>query len=248
MRIYNLKIERLPQAHLDIKKIPVKNKLPESVDLSLSPNMPPVWDQGSLGSCTAQALVAAFGFIHKPTFMGSRLFLYYNERMVEHDISNDSGASLSDGVKCLKKYGICPEDQYPYVIDKFAKPPPATVYKSALEHKAVSVKNITNSLASMQNALASGFPFVIGISIFDQFESKVVAKTGMVPLPNNLSKLLGGHAVLVVGYDNATSLFKVRNSWGTGWGINGSGYFYLPYKYLLNPRLSTDMWVLTSAT
>jgi len=249
-RIYNLKIDRLPpNKFLFVKKIPMKATLPVIIDLSINPRMPPVYDQGDLGSCTANALVAAFAFVHKPsTFTGSRLFLYFNERMVENDIDNDSGATLYSGVECLKKYGVCPESRYPYIISRFTKPPPALVYKEALKHKLIKAENLPSDLISMKNALASGFPFVVGIAIYSEFESDLVASTGMVPMPKANSRPLGGHAVLVVGYDDRTKLFKVRNSWGRGWGIKGSGYFFLPYAYLDDPSLSSDLWVISSVT
>jgi C1A family cysteine protease len=245
MRIYNLKIDRLRPSLLDFKHIPKKAKLPEIVDLSTSSKMPPVFNQGNLGSCTAQAFTAVYHFI-KPGFLGSRLFLYYNERMLENDIANDSGATLYSGVVCLKKYGVCVESLYAYIIADFAKPPSAAIYKAALANRLVKAQNLPNSIASIQNALASGFPIVIGIAIYSEFESAIVTKTGVVPMPRASSKFLGGHAVVVVGYDNRTKLFKVRNSWGAGWGVKG--YFFLPYQYLQRSNLSSDLWVLSLVT
>ena len=245
MHIYNLKIDRLRPSLLDFKQIPRKAKLPEAVDLSTSPKMPPVFNQGNLGSCTAQAFTAVYHFL-KPGFLGSRLFLYYNERMLENDIPNDSGATLYSGVACLKKYGICLESLYPYIIADFTKPPSAAIYKAALPNRLVKAQNLPNSIASMQNALASGFPFVVGLAIYTEFESAIVSKTGVVPMPKASSSFLGGHAVVVVGYDNKTRRFKVRNSWGVGWGVKG--YFFLPYQYLQKTNLSSDLWVLSSVT
>ena len=128
-RKYNVKVNRLPKDKLKFKKLDAPSQLPASVDLR--PNCPPVYDQGQLGSCTANALIGAFEY-DVPSFMGSRLFLYYNERKLEGDIPDDNGAQLSDGVKCLEKYGLCPESEWPYDITKFATKPPEQCYTDAL--------------------------------------------------------------------------------------------------------------------
>ena len=205
--------------------------------------MPPVYDQGQLGSCTANALCAAFEF-DAPNYMGSRLFLYYNERKLENDIADDAGAQLSDGIKCLTKYGVCPETEWPYDISKFAVAPPPQCYKHALSHRVINAHNIPNDMSAMKKCLAAGFPFVVGISIFESFESDAVAATGQVAMPHPGEKSLGGHAVLVSGFDDATQKWLVRNSWSSSWGDNG--YFYLPYAYLLDPAFASDLWTITS--
>ena len=94
----------------------------------------------------------------------------------------------------------------------------------------------------MRSCLAAGFPFVFGFSVYESFESPEVAKTGVVPMPSGNEQLLGGHAVLCVGYDDASARFLVRNSWGTGWGM--AGYFTIPYDYLADRDLSDDFWTL----
>jgi C1A family cysteine protease len=246
-RNYNVKIERLPpekMKYMTFKELFFKNfkagpkSIPSSIDLRNK--MPQIFDQGNLGSCTANALCGIIGY-KIPKFMGSRLFLYYNERKLENNISDDTGATLEDGIKCLFYYGICPESEWPYIISKFAVKPPNTCYSSALKHRAVQVKHIYNDLASMKASLANGNPFVVGIAVYQSFESRYVEKTGIVPMPKKLNEqFLGGHAVMCVGYNDAKKVWIMRNSWGNSWGDRG--YFYLPYQYLLDQKLSTDMW------
>jgi len=241
-RAYNCLITRVDPAQLNIKSFDVK-VTPANIDLR--PQMPPVYDQGQLGSCTANALCAAFAYETQNVDMGSRLFVYYNERMLEHTIPQDAGALLSDGVKTLEKYGVCPETEWPYVISKFAIKPIAKCYTDALAHHVVSALNIQNTLSAMKQSLTAGHPFVVGIAVYDSFESNQVALTGIVPMPNvNTESLLGGHAVLVVGYDDSHQWFIVRNSWGINWGAKG--YFYLPYAYLTNSNLTSDLWNITA--
>jgi C1A family cysteine protease len=223
--------------HLDKQLKSVE--LPSSIDLRNK--MPPVYDQGELGSCTANALCGAIE-ADCPGFMGSRLFLYYNERLIEHTVNSDSGAQLSDGIKTLKKNGICSEDTWPYDINHYETKPPAYCYIEAKRHVVTSVKNIRQDINTMKNWLNLGFPFVLGIEIFNEFESDEVASSGIVPMPTNSSTFLGGHAILVVGYDDSRQQWLCRNSWGCNWGIEG--YFYLPYPYLLDTSLSSDLWVI----
>src|SRR5438876_11929798 len=92
----------------------------------------PVEDQGQLGSCTANALVGALEFLelkHGAQLVDlSRLFVYYNERVIEHSTKHDAGAMLRDGIKSLAGQGVCPESIWPYAIRKFAVRPPAACY------------------------------------------------------------------------------------------------------------------------
>ncbi len=92
----------------------------------------------------------------------------------------------------------------------------------------------------------SGFPVIFGFTVYTSFESLIVENTGVVPMPKNTEGILGGHCVVMVGYDDSTQRFICANSWGTGWGINGTGYFSIPYLYLVNPRLAADFWTIKS--
>jgi C1A family cysteine protease len=217
--------------------------LPVSVDLR--PGCPPVEDQGALGSCTGNAIVGALEFLElkdKPPLVDlSRLFVYYNERVMEHTVQSDAGAQIRDGIKSVAKQGVCSEAKWPYIISKFAVKPPAACYKEALKHRVVGYQRLI-TLDDMRTCLAEGYPFVFGFTVYESFESAKVAKTGTVPMPRKSERVLGGHAVLGVGYNDKQKRFIVRNSWGTGWGKQG--YFTMPYAYLSNPDLASDFWVV----
>jgi C1A family cysteine protease len=217
--------------------------LPSKVDLR--PLCSPVEDQGNLGSCTGNALVGAMEVlenIEKASFVDlSRLFVYYNERAMEGTIRQDAGAVIRDGVKTLVKSGVCTEKLWPYNIAKFKNKPTKPCFTDGLT-RTVSMYSRLNTTTDMRNCLAAGFPFVFGFSVYDSFESDAVAKTGVVPMPGKSEQLLGGHAVLAVGYDDTTQHFIVRNSWGAGWG--DKGYFTIPYAYLAGRNLSDDFWTI----
>ncbi|HEX4737215.1 MAG TPA: C1 family peptidase [Allosphingosinicella sp.] len=232
--------------HLYSAPIAAIGPLPAKVDLR--PGCPPVYNQGQLGSCTANAIGAAVQFDRKkqglsPDFMPSRLFIYYNERDIEGTVGNDNGAQIRDGVKSVATTGVCPEDDCPYDIAKFTDKPSPQAYADAARTRVSSYCRVARSLMQMKGCLAAGYPFVFGFSVYDSFEGEEVAQTGVLQMPD-LSKetLLGGHAVLAVGYDDAEQRFLVRNSWGDGWGQQG--YFTMPYSYLLEANLSDDMWTL----
>lgn len=219
--------------------------LPPAVDLR--PQCPPVVDQGQLGSCTANALAGAVEFTQMKerltaVFPPSRLFIYYNERVIEGTVDSDSGAQIRDGIKAVAKQGVCPEAEWPYDIAKFTDPPPPVCYQTAMAHRVVRYQRIAQLLNQMKGCLASGYPFVFGFTVYESFESPQVAQTGHAPLPNSGESVVGGHAVPAVGYDDAQQWFICRNSWGTGWGMQG--YFTLPYTYLAQRELAADFWTI----
>src|SRR5262252_10686573 len=218
--------------------------LPPIVDLR--PNCPPVYDQGQLGSCTANAIGAAIQFDQQkqgtPSFVPSRLFIYYNERVIERTVSQDAGAQIRDGMKAVATLGAPPETDWPYDIKRFAVAPPANAFADAKKDIVSAYTRVAQNLAQFQGCLASGYPFVFGFTVYESFESQAVAKNGKVPMPKPKEKLLGGHAVLAVGYDDPSKRFLVQNSWGTGWGMKG--YFTIPYPYLTDSNLADDFWTI----
>jgi C1A family cysteine protease len=224
--------------------------VPQLPSVDLRPHCRPVLNQGQLGSCTANALAAAFdfdrGMEQKPFMTPSRLFIYWNERDLEGTVDQDAGARIRDGVKVLLKLGTPPETDWPYDIAEFAIKPPAEAFSVAINNLALSYQRIVtptaNKTSNMFACLASGYPFVTGISVYESFESEQTAQTGQIPMPAQSEQLLGGHAILIVGYDTTTNLFMFQNSWGTDWGDKGFGY--IPFDYLINKGLASDMWLI----
>lgn len=223
-------------------------RLPPRVNLQAQCS--PVEDQGRLGSCTANSLVGALEFLEKKDgvlFVDlSRLFVYYNERVIEGTVDQDSGAFIRDGIKSLTKQGVCPERQWPYAVDKvtFKKKPSPACYRAAKKHRITSYHRI-NAVEEMRTCLADGFPFVFGFTVYESFESATVAKSGVLNLPAPREGVVGGHAVMSVGYDDLEERFLIRNSWGVDWGKKG--YFTMPYAYLSDRNLSDDFWTIRTA-
>ncbi len=222
-------------------------RLPASVDLR--PKCPPVVDQGQLNSCTANALAGDVGFLELKdgvTFApASRLFIWYNEREIEHTVQLNKGAAIRDGIKSLAKQGVCRESEWPYTSPKFAVAPPPACYHDATGRRITSYYRLS-TIDEMRVCLAKGYPFVFGFTVYPSFESPEVAKTGVAPMPGMGEAPTGGHAVVAVGYDDAKKRFLARNSWGTSWGMKG--YFTIPYNYLADRNLSDDIWAVLRGT
>ena len=175
-------------------------------------------------------------------FTPSVLFVYYNERVIEHSTKSDAGQAIRDGIKTLAKKGVCDSVLWPFDPNKVTKKPTCSCYKQAKQNIILQYEKLSN-ITEYKSVLSTGFPFVFGFTVYESFESDEVTKTGIVPMPGPNEQPLGGHAVMCVGHDDNKQWFIVRNSWGASWG--DKGYFYLPYAYF-TPDLTDDFWVINN--
>lgn len=223
--------------------------LPPYVDLT--PQMPAVYDQGQLGSCTGNAISAAIAYarerqLHIGDFIPSRLFIYWNERDLEGTVDSDAGAEIRDGIKSVVKLGACSENDWPYDISQFTVKPSTHCYAAAQTDLVTKYARVDQTLDGLRQCLADGFPVVFGFTVYESFESEAVAQSGIMPMPGPDESVLGGHAVLMVGYDDDRQTFIVRNSWGPNWGR--AGYFLMPYAYPTDGNLADDFWQIDAVT
>jgi C1A family cysteine protease len=223
----------------------ILKNLPPRADLKK--HFPTVYNQGQVNSCTANAIAAAMEFDAlrqgvKEVFTPSRLFIYYNEREMEGTVGKDAGGQIRDGIKSISRQGDCPEEHWPYSAEMVTQRPPGKCYSQARSFKALEYQRIGHNLDHMRACLASGYPFVFGIKVFSSFEGDAVRKSGRLDMPRKGEKTVGLHAVVACGYDDSSSRFIVRNSWGSGWGKRG--YFTMPYDYLLDSKISHDFWTI----
>jgi C1A family cysteine protease len=244
VRKYTLSIER-GVAPERVRNFSIRYRAAPKVDLRSKVKV--MYDQGNIGSCTANALCYAYVF-DAPTFTPSRLFLYYNERVLDGgDYTIDDGSTLSQGIHALETYGVCKESSWPYITNNIAVKPSKSAYVEGVKNEVLMASRVLQTLDSMKGCLISGYPFVVGFEVYSSFESASVASTGMVPMPNTATEqLLGGHACICLGYDDSKGVWIMQNSWGTGWGDRG--YFYMPYAYLTTPALAGDMWRILKVT
>jgi hypothetical protein len=233
-----------------------------------------VYNQGNIGSCTANALCSAYTFVSPNQYLGSRLFLYYNERLNQGNnvrpngsIIQDNGSTIINGIRCLQKYGLCSEILLPYNTQNYALKPRPICYTTGLGYKCTTYSAVLQTLSTLQGCLINGQPFILGFRVYSSFESRNSLLTGYVPMPYVTTRgqsdiLFGGHAVLVCGYDltrsypanplNPTAcpggngVWIIKNSWGTN--VGDRGYFYLPLPYLTNPSLAIEFWSVTAVS
>jgi len=241
----------------------VKASLPASVDLRAW--CPPIEDQGSLGSCTANAGVGMMEYFERKAFGkhidASRLFLYKVTRNLLH-WTGDTGAFLRSTMGALVLFGVPPEEYWPYKIADFDKEPTAFCYAFGQAYHAIDYYRldppgtvITDLLARIKTNLAAGLPAMFGFTVYSSYTQ--AGTTGKIPFPTPKEKIVGGHAIVAVGYDDKMKIknanpgavetvgaFLIRNSWGTGWG--DKGYGWLPYEYVLR-GLAEDWWSLIKA-
>jgi C1A family cysteine protease len=229
--------------------LPLAAALPPSVDLRATGALAdPIFDQGELGSCTANAIAAALMYAQRAQRLlqhvtPARLALYYWERVIEGSTSEDAGAELRDGLKVVAgKPGYVDETEWPYDVARFADDPGPAVAVDAAKDHATKYMRVSVNATAMKQALAAGFPVVVGFDVYGPIQSDEVAQTGVLPMPTPGEQAVGGHAVLLVGYDDAARTWLCRNSWGDGWGQGG--YFTVPYGYLDSAAFATDFWTI----
>jgi len=224
---------------------PINERL--NPDFSLEKSCPPVFDQGAIGSCTANAAATVFSFLNKKktlqNFIPSRLFIYYNTRSLEGTLQEDSGATLRNTMKSVRVWGACSETVWVYDPNMMFQKPSPKSYTDAEKHQTLVYTRVPLTVKQMKSVLVKGLPFVMGIAVYSSFMSTKTRQTGNVPYPDVLAEeLLGGHAICIIGYSDRRQAFLARNSWGAHWG--NSGNFWLPYTYATDPTLSFDAWVI----
>lgn len=247
-----LKLMRAKQKTLP--KLPKISKPCKVSNASLRAAWPPIYDQGEIGSCTANAFCACFKYVSsKKDFDPSRMYVYYHERLIElppGGTMSDSGASVSDGRQWAHDNGVCCEHLWPYDVAQVNTAPSQAAETEATHHKiGESFAIVADAYNSVKSCICIAEPVMIAFGVYQSFMS--INGNGIMPVPNPVNyedpndpidPFLGGHEVAIMGFNDATQQLMCANSWGAGWG--DSGFFYMPYAVFNNAKIVYALDVL----
>lgn len=236
---YNIRQD--PNDWRDLPYSFARQPLRESVDLRQWAS--PVESQGHLGSCTGQAVVGAYELLlnkeYPEKFIDlSRLFVYYNARLIENVVNEDVGAYMRDAVKAVQKYGVCSENLWPYQIRDYSITPSIASYDDA-RHRKIKEYYRIHVVEDMLDALNKEWPIVFSMRVYSQFDDLYDYGKDTAKIPEKGEEPVGAHAMCFVGYDLVKKVFIARNSFGRHWGDNG--YCYLPFDYVREEVM--DSWI-----
>lgn len=236
---------------------------PIATHTDLEPGCSPIEDQLTFGSCVAHGTAGHLEFlslmelaqklplgVDAPELFDanferiSRAFLYANGRIIDGTpLDQDLGTTVTSVITSIKQTGICRESLWPYLDDLILTKPGKKAYSEAKKHKVLADFKLDNTnIVELKQCLSQGYPIIFGITCFDSIQSAAVMKSGYIPLPEPGEKQAGGHCMLIVGHDDSTAKFKIRNSWGAEFGQGGYGT--IDYEYVVNAELADDFWTL----
>jgi C1A family cysteine protease len=242
--------------HRDYKLVHASTSLMSRPSIfTLQDNMPQVWDQLDTSSCVAHGVAAAFEYnlkiAGKTDWSPSRLFIYYNSRMIEGCANSDDGTQVRDAIKGLANYGVAHENDWPFNLKEINIKPTWHIYNLAKTNKIINYLSVVKyyddaqkRIDSINTTIANGEPVIFGATLYESFQSDAVANSGIVPMPKVTESMDGGHCMLIVGYNDDEQMYTVRNSWGESWGLRG--YCKIPYEYVSSPDLCSDFWIIRS--
>lgn len=213
-------------------------------EMDMRPNMGPVWDQGSIGSCGAHGGGAAYAYRMSRKHRGGRWVvparraIYFWARRYAGQQNVDAGVQLRNLMKALANEGAPSEDLFPYLPALFAQEPPPEVVAAGQLRQALIYERVAVTPEAWKAALAADLPVVFGAMLYESFFRPV---GGIIPMPQAGERRAGGHCMAAVGWSATRQAFLIRNSWGPGW--SEGGYSWLPAAYLV-PQLTWESFVL----
>lgn len=229
-----------------------RQKMPDAYDIrnnKLGRKFNCIYDQKEISSCSANAVCLAYEFYIQDLENMSRLFIYYNARLLDGKEDDDSGAQIYSVFKSLQPNytGICIDKKWEYNTKNVNVKPSQDAYTNAKSYNA-TFNYIEQNLKALKKRLINNDPIVIGFCLYESFCK--IDPTGKVNIPNDSDdELIGGHALVACGYDDnfvnndhSLGAFTLINSWGETWG--NKGYCYMPYSLILDPDFCFEFWYI----
>ena len=243
--IYNYKFQSKDPRDYIYKLQPQTNPLPNNYYLVKTMLVCPILNQLNLGSCVSHATYVMLYIMSGGVITPSRLQLYLCTREMDgSSLSQDTGATVRGAMKAILNYSACTESIWPYVVSNFSQLSPRSAFTNTYNIQNFVYTAVIQDVSHITQVLSNNTPIILGINVYSSFESESANKTGIIPMPNiKKEKLLGGHCIVLIGYDTPKKLFAFQNSWGPSWGNNGYGY--LPFNYVINKSLASDLTIIS---
>ena len=257
---------KMPRLETSLSK--VKGTKTNSVDLRSK--FSPIRDQGAIGSCTA---FAASGLVEYFEIQTNNAYTPISTRFTYKTTRNllkftgDTGAYLRTVMGSIALFGSPPEEYWEYngapaeQNPDFDIEPTAFCYAFAQNYQSIKYVRLdqpnvtpTQLVNVLKEYVTNGLPSMFGFTCYSSLWQSN-NNGGLIPYPTSTENIVGGHAILIAGYDNDKKIvntldnsetvgaFLIRNSWGTSWGE--SGYGWIPYAYFTD-RLADDCWTIIS--
>lgn len=206
--------------------------------------LPPIYQQYDTNACTSMSIGAAIEYMTKkegkPEFKPSKLFIYWNARMLSNCTDRDDGAEIRDAFKSLSRWGSAPDADLPFLHQNIQREPPQKAYDDAKKEVITQYSRLSSTASDIMFTIMQGKPVVFGFEMYENLQDDDVIKTGNIKMPKG--KHLGGHCMLIVGVAKTGNYVIVRNSWGEEWG--DKGYGTIPIDYIENDNLTGDFWTI----
>jgi Papain family cysteine protease len=215
---------------IPLASTPFKGKeFPSSVDLSIY--FPNAGDQGMQNSCVAWTLGYALKAYQEK--LETNQSLDFSPAFIYNQINKgyDRGSFFEDALKILENQGVCTKKDMPYNPTDFLTQPTIEQKSRAKKYKIEYWKRLVSKNNLFKSHLNQGYPIAIGVRVDDGFKA-INQYDKQCIWKKRIGNIGGGHAILIVGYDDKLNAFKILNSWGTTWGING--YAWIDYSFLIS--------------
>lgn len=176
--------------------------------------------------------------------LASPLFIWWASRQSHGAQDVNQGTYIRNAIKSLSQLGFCPNEKWDSMYGKdsweFATKPSRKAFRAAMDQQLTTleyyrVTGLGNSrVESWKQALSQGHPIIAGIPVTREFQAH--RGHGLIQSPPTDAKMVGGHALAFLDYDEDG--VKGPNTWGRGWGDNG--WFHISWQYIT--EWAMDQW------